>query len=225
MVAGRMVTAAGSSSQGTSAAKTTYIYAPTTNRWTSVRTMRRVADVIASGDTLILAEVDDSRHVHVEQVGLDGTVLTPGDAPVFADPVEQLGLAVSGDTAHLVVTDMRGETSTVLSTRIGKGRINGGWAAITASEVVDPPGLMTTGYHGLAVSLSESALLLVDMPQLAVLNPRTGRVQRKTDTKPHCGESGAVAWTGTQLLSWGGQTCRATGPAVSGDGVMWTPKP
>jgi hypothetical protein len=225
MVAGHMVTAAGTSSRGASAAGTTYIYAPTTNRWTSVRTTRRVADVVASGDTLVLAEVDDSRHVHVEQVGLDGTVLTSGDTPVFADPVEQLGLAVSAGTAYLVVTDMKGETSTVLSTRIGEDRISDSWAAVTVSEVVDPPVLMTTGHHGLAVTLSESALLLVDMPQVAVLDPRTGGVRRKTDTMPHCGESGAVAWTGTQLLSWGGQTCRAAGPAVSGDGVVWTPKP
>jgi hypothetical protein len=225
MVAGRMVTAAGSSSQGVSASTTTYVYAPATDRWTSVPTARRVADVVASGDTLILAEMDDSRHVHVEQVGLDGAVLTSGDTSLFADPVEQLGLAVSGSTAYLVVTDERGGTSTVLSTRIDGDRINGDWSAMTASEVVGPPVQMTTGYHGLAVSLSESALLLVDMPQVAVLDPRTGRVQRNTDTMPHCGASGALAWTGTQLLSWGGQTCRAGGPELTGDGIVWTPSP
>jgi hypothetical protein len=225
MVEGRMVTAAGSSSQGTSAASTTYIYAPATDRWTSVRTARRVADVVASSDTLILAEVDDSQHVHVEQVGLDGTVLTRGDASLFADPVEQLGLAVNGGTAYLVVTDAEDETSTVLSSRIDGARINSNWSAVTASEVVGPPVQMTTGDHGLAVSLSESALLLVNMPQVAVLDPRTGRVQRQTDTMPHCGVSGAVAWTGTQLLSWGGQTCRAGGPEVTGDGIVWTPAP
>lgn len=225
MVAGRMVTAAGSSSQGVSAASTTYVYAPATNRWTSVRTARRVAEVAASGDTLLLAEVDDSRHVYVEQIGLDGTMLTPGDTPLFADPVEQLGLAVSGGTAYLVVTDARDETSTVLSTRIDGDRIKGDWSAVTASEVVGPPVQMTTGDHGLALSLSDSALLLVNMPELAVLDPRTGRVQRNTDTMPHCGVSGAVAWTGTQLLSWGGQTCRAGGPEVTSDGIVWTPAP
>lgn len=222
MVAGRMVVFGGSGVLGADMARTVLVYDPQADRWTTFPEPGRVVAAAAAGSTLVLALADDNGHVSVEQVDADGSGLVRGSALVSGEPVDRVGLAVDESMAYLVVLD-QGRHSRVFGGRLTDGLMPAGdWVEKTTSDEVTAPHQISTGYTGLATSLGPGAVLLAGLPDVTLLDPRTGRVLVHEETRHSagfCGVSGALVWTGRQVLGWGGQTCRAEGAALSAEGV------
>jgi hypothetical protein len=185
----------------------------------------RVYDAVDLHGSLVVAGVDDNGRLHLEQLGLDGSVRS---GPVDLLPtyrVGRLSLAVSVDAALvLAVADETGRDSRVLTGQPVRDGLPVQWSSKKFPNTVYPANQLITGYHGTSAVLGTDAFLLAAVPEAAILDPRSGRVALSTavfQPDRSCGVSGAVAWTGTTLFSWGGQTCRPD-QALSAAGVLWT---
>ncbi|MEU4239622.1 hypothetical protein [Actinoplanes sp. NPDC026619] len=219
MTAGRMVVFGGSGVTGADAAKTILTYDPRADRWTSFARPQRVVAAAATGSTLFLAEFDDHSRVSVAQVGLDGSELVRG--PAIEQVADRVGLTVDSGTAYLIVTDSEQKTR-VHAGAITDGMAPAAWTEKKTSAEAEAPYQIYTGYSGLITALSPELLLMSARPEITVLNSRTGRVlltESTWEAAKFCGESGALIWTGSQLLNWGGQTCRPNGPALTAEGI------
>ncbi|GAA2655855.1 hypothetical protein Adu01nite_51220 [Paractinoplanes durhamensis] len=224
MAGGKMVVFGGNGVLGADMSKTTLVYDPRADAWTTFPTPGRVFAAAPSGDTLVLAEYADDGRLAVTQVGLDGSELARTPAPVGDKAVERVGLAAAGGKVYLALTDQAPETWVAVGT-LSDGVLLPGWAPVTTSHAAPAPNEISTGYTGLTALLSPDLLLLAGLPDVTMLDPRSGRVQLSESTYQEagfCGVSGAVVWTGAQLLSWGGQTCRPEGPPVTADGLSLT---
>jgi hypothetical protein len=223
-VGDKIVIAGGQSTQGISAARTVLIYDLVADRWSTFSTPLLVYDAVSVDGTIVLAGLDASTHVQLEQVGIDGTVLaSPVDPPVpFA--ADRLSLALAGDSLVLAVSDFAKHETRLMTGQAPQHALPTRWSSKTLSASVLPAVQVTTGYRGLTVTLATDTVLLAAVPQAAIVNTRTGRVPHTAAVRPDssCGISGALAWTGTGLLSWGGQTCQVN-EANSATGVLWTP--
>ncbi|GAA0535587.1 hypothetical protein GCM10010172_16050 [Paractinoplanes ferrugineus] len=228
MVDGRMVVFGGSGVDGTDAARTVLVYDPRADRWTTFREPGRVVAAAAAGSTLVLAYTDDDGVVSVEQVSVTGSGLVRGPSPIADDPVDRVGLTVDAGVAYLVLTD-RDQRTRIFGGALTDGLVApGNWTEKETSAEVSAPNQLGTGYPGLATPLRPGVLLLAGMPEVSAVDPRTGRVLLRETTLARagfCGVSGALVWTGAQILGWGGQTCRATGPALTADGIALTAHP
>jgi hypothetical protein len=222
MAGGKMVVFGGSGVTGADGAKTVLVFDPRADRWTTIVRAGRVVAAATAVDTLLLAELDDGNHVSVAQVAMDGADLVRGPAPAIDEPVDRVGLTVEAGGAYLVVTDERPRTR-VYAGALTDGLVPAGaWAQRKTGTEVVAPNQVATGYTGIATTPAPGLVLLAGMPDVTVLNPRTGHVLLAESTyraAGACGISGAVVWTGSRLLAWGGQTCRPSGPAVTAEGV------
>ena len=229
-VDGRVVTFGGVSSEGISAAREVLVYAVAADRWTSFREPWRVEDAVTNGNSLVLTEVDDAGAVHLRLVALDGSLIDEQSAlPLPGGAVMGVGSAVlPGGQLVLLATTASGRT-TVLSGRLKATALPASWssAGVTGGSVTSPVDV-SAGFRGLAVPLSADALLVASSGRVSVLQPDGGRVLASvvaSGGSAACGVSGALAWTGSQVLSWGGQRCDGGAASVSGAGTSWVIRP
>jgi hypothetical protein len=228
MVDGRMVVFGGSGVTGADAAETILVYDPRADRWTTFPARARVVAAAAAGSTLVLAVSDDSGHVSVEQVGMDGLGLVQGPEPIMDEVVDRVGLTVDAGTAYLVAVGQSQHTR-VFTAAVGDGILaTGAWSERETSDDVTAPHQISTGYTGLATLVEPGVLLTAGMPDVTAVDPRTGQLLLRASTltsAEYCGVSGALIWTGSQILGWGGQTCRANGPALTSEGIALAVRP
>lgn len=217
----------GSNVHGASAATATLVYEPTADKWITIKTPRRVAAAAAIGTTLLFGELDDSGRLFVEQANVNGSTLSSSQEPLVGGPVERLGMLVAGDSAYVVVTEQN-EATSVFSSNVVDGQIRKSWESIKPSDTLAAPNAVTAGYQGLITQISDDTAVIAALPEITLLNLRTGKVLLRDsvfENKGICGRSGALAWTGHEVLIWGGQTCRSTGATVTADGLTWTALP
>lgn len=220
-VEGRVVIAGGGSSAGDGAAPL-LVYDPASDRWTQHRSNGSIVSIAEHGRRVALASYDPRTRTDMRLALFDPVSGDQRELPRLPDA------AVRGvlDSAGLVSVD-GGLIVSMAWTDGGRGVtvvavLPDGAEEWTVVDELDPddftPGSeVTTSFPpGPTVWTGEWLFGRSWMP--TAMAPGNGRVVDRVDPQSvPCGSGSVSAWTGDELLSWGGQNCRREGPSPQVD--------
>jgi hypothetical protein len=185
-----------------------------------------VYEAAVSGSALIVAGLAASDGaVVLQEITAGGEVTTLPAVPVAPRP-SRLSIVATSNGLALLTTDSAGARATLATaTRPGRALAATSWKTVQLSPDVLVPevdtstlsrGVIATRPDGQVLEVSSYGTTLVDLPA------GTARRIRTTAEKDYCGASAASVWTGTQVISWGGESCRAQGAGVTAAGRILT---
>ncbi|TMQ90717.1 hypothetical protein ETD83_34185 [Actinomadura soli] len=222
---GGLLMVGGGSGWGTDAqnpGRTLLTYTPGTRKWTASTLDHQVYDLVA-GDHGVYALTFDRR-----TRALDITEVQPlaremrelPEPPVDQAPIG-IGLAWSGN--RLLVTLSGGDRTEVLqfSPRgmwSSTGSVNATAFHPPISPGMDPQAHLSAWTGHSLLNYSPNGVESYD-PGKRTLQQIEGRFGREDG---YCGAGTTAVWTGSEILSWGGQNCRPGVPAQTSEGIRIT---
>jgi hypothetical protein len=203
------------------AGRTLLAYSPAARRWRTFELARQVYD-LAAGDRALYALTYDrrSRAVAVTEIRplADETRVLP--EPPADGPPDGLGLTWSGDRLLLTLgTETR---SRVL--QFSRGH----WSPAGSADAADfhPPVSPGMDPQARFSAWTGHSLLNYSPNGLESYVPRAGAVQRIEGRygreRGYCGAGAAVVWTGSEIISWSGQSCRTGADPQTATGLRIT---
>lgn len=195
------------------------VYLPEQMRWKEIRLENRVYDVSAGPTGVYVLTLNRrDRSVNVADVDPRSGRIRRLPSPASPATTDGLGLAWTG--GHLYVT-----LGTPASTRI---------VELSSSDAWRNVGAVQAGIFHPAVSVSMDpqshlsvwtgrAVLNYSPYGLEAFAPRERKTIRVVGdfgrSRGYCGAGAATTWTGSEIISWGGQSCRAGGPPQTSTGI------
>jgi hypothetical protein len=217
-VAGRVVIVGGTTPTG--APTSALVYDPAQDLWREVPAVSNVVDATATNGEVVALSLDPASNA------LSLTAINPLrattrrlPAPPITGRPERVGIAWDGTQLDAAVT-------VGAVTRLATLGVAEVWrlTAVPAADAFHPP--VHVGFDPDTTPLvwTGDRLLSASERGIEAIDPNTGNVTTllAAGAAP-CGAGAAQAWTGSSLISWGGQTCRVGGPSEHATGVLLTP--
>jgi hypothetical protein len=212
---GRAVFAGGDNSTG-GARSTLLTYDPTTDRWEQHQARGSIVGAVQFGDRMAAVTLDPMTlsvaDLNVELIDVVTGKSTPANdlGPVAAQLrsqlVETVGLVANGTHLLLAVGTPNG-ASTVAAWTLGATE----WTTVSTVDADEfSPGTIAGVPERPGITEWNGSWLLGWSFLPNAIAPGTSRTIEPPVDVP-CGPGSAVAWTGEQILKWGGENCRSEG--------------
>jgi hypothetical protein len=217
---GRMVIGSGQDPTSGPRTASLLVYDLARDRWQRLPGGDPVYDLAATGREVALATIDPGTgqlRFRSVDVSSGRSRLLP-DFPVATRPdtvgVELVGLVWTGRELVAAVTS-DGRTLIAGLDAASPDAISWRLLATTAAEHFHPAANVQFDPQIAPMVWARDKLLTFSPSSIEAFTPATGSLARSTrrpSRSPFCGAGAAVAWTGTSLLGWGGDSCRAGSP-------------
>jgi hypothetical protein len=226
---GRMVVGGGQDPTSGPRTASLLVYDLARDRWQRLPGEDPVYDLAATGREVALATIDPGtgqltfRSVDVS----NGRSRLLPDFPVSTRPntvgVERVGLVWTGEEL-LAAVSADGRTWIAGLDAASPDATSWRLLATTAAGHFHPAANVQFDPQLAPMAWAGGRLLAFSPSSIEAFTPATGslaRWTRRPSSSPFCGAGAAVAWTGTSLLGWGGDGCRAGGPEQVDAGVRF----
>lgn len=205
------------------------VYDLARDRWQRLPGGDPVYDLAATGREVAFATIDPgTRQLRFWSVDVaNGQSRLLPDFPVATRPntvgVERVGLVWTGEEL-LAAVSADGRTQIAGLDPASPAADSWRLLATTAAEHFHPPADVQFDPQLAPMVWAGGRLLAFSPSSIEAFTPATGSLARSTrrpSRSPFCGAGAAVVWTGTSLLGWGGDSCRAGGPEQVDAGVRF----